>query len=1055
MNIEVTKDSVIILENSDTPHENEYKITECRFNFDDFTNSFQVKRAIFTILSTDEMYETDIINNKCDIPAEVLKHEYEIVKLGVYGFNIDENDDLANRFSPSYAEFTVPTGSYRDGAVSPEIITPTQYDLYSQALQEGLEEVNSKLDDIDEALTNVNEAIVEVNDAIEETNNLNLNVSDKVDGDVTVTLTKKDATTKSVVISDGTSLQFMWQGTSLGIKTDDMSEYVFVDLQGIQGVPGPQGEPFRIKKTYPSIADMNADFDNMEYGDYVMIASTVEVEDNAKLYTRGENQWIFMTDFSGATGIKGETGATPNIQIGTVTSGSTPNVTRTGTDENPILNFVLQPGQTGPQGQPGTTGATGNGIASIEKTSTSGLVDTYTITFTNGQTTTYQITNGANGNVVDVQVDGTSVVDNGIANIIGLTQMKQELEDMYNLLPKVSGTGETITLDGTVAGKMLVDLKGNTSQETTTGSQLIDFTTLSNSNTTNSFVNDILTVNTSSGTYANAFKDITSIYKSNSSKVLRFDFTSLNSSTDLTGQNGYVRLRIVKTDNSVTNVNLVNTDKSISTHTIPNDVSDISSTSLTIYANNTNTAMTNTVTINKPILHFGSTSTDYEPYTNGVSPNPDFPSDIHVVSGDNSIDVCGKNLSQLENGSLWDSNGAERDLTNSVRTKFIIFESGMTITPKIFTSLTTRYLQYCLYDSSKTFISLNNFTDGTPITTSNTNVKYIRFKMTGPVNGSMTIDDINFMVVSGTTTPTTYEAYTGASYPISLGDIELCKIGDYQDSIKKSTGKNLCNTTFELGGIDTTTGQNGSGTDRVRTKDYVEVKPNTTYTLSGVQGSRIVCFYNSSKAYLSYEVVGSQSTSGTFITPNDTSYIRWYIIQTNTNINEMLNEGSTALPYEPYGKIWYLNKQIGKVILNGSENWLYSLQANVSRFDTTITNAVKGSATNNPILSTHFKTEFALTNRRVFLSGSGNLISIIDNDFSNTNDFKNWLSSNNVTCYYGYTTPTYTEITDSTLLSQLEALYNAKSKNSQTNITQENNDLPFILDTTALKQLTQ
>lgn len=64
------------------------------------------------------------------------------------------------------------------------------------------------------------------------------------------------------------------------------------------------GEPFTIKKTYSSVAEMNADFNNMQLGDYVMIASTVEVEDNAKLYTRGESQWIFITDFSGATGIR-------------------------------------------------------------------------------------------------------------------------------------------------------------------------------------------------------------------------------------------------------------------------------------------------------------------------------------------------------------------------------------------------------------------------------------------------------------------------------------------------------------------------------------------------------------------------------------------------------------------------------------------------------------------------------------------------------------------------------------------------------------------------------
>lgn len=36
----------------------------------------------------------------------------------------------------------------------------------------------------------------------------------------------------------------------------------------------------------------------------------------------------------------------------------------------------------------------GNGIENIEKTATSGLVDTYTITFTDGSTTTFDVTNG-------------------------------------------------------------------------------------------------------------------------------------------------------------------------------------------------------------------------------------------------------------------------------------------------------------------------------------------------------------------------------------------------------------------------------------------------------------------------------------------------------------------------------------------------------------------------------------------------------------------------------------------------------------------------------------
>jgi hypothetical protein len=45
----------------------------------------------------------------------------------------------------------------------------------------------------------------------------------------------------------------------------------------------------------------------------------------------------------------------------------------------------------------GADGADGNGIVSIAKTATVGLVDTYTITSDDGSTTTYDITNGQNG----------------------------------------------------------------------------------------------------------------------------------------------------------------------------------------------------------------------------------------------------------------------------------------------------------------------------------------------------------------------------------------------------------------------------------------------------------------------------------------------------------------------------------------------------------------------------------------------------------------------------------------------------------------------------------
>lgn len=59
-------------------------------------------------------------------------------------------------------------------------------------------------------------------------------------------------------------------------------------------------------------------------------------------------------------------------------------------------------------GEPGPTGDDGVGIVGIEKTSASGLEDTYTITYTNGDTDTLIVTNGAQGPKGEDGADGRS-----------------------------------------------------------------------------------------------------------------------------------------------------------------------------------------------------------------------------------------------------------------------------------------------------------------------------------------------------------------------------------------------------------------------------------------------------------------------------------------------------------------------------------------------------------------------------------------------------------------------------------------------------------------------
>lgn len=65
--------------------------------------------------------------------------------------------------------------------------------------------------------------------------------------------------------------------------------------------------------------------------------------------------------------------------------------------DNTTDTFQVKNGKDGANGQDGVNGQDGQdgrGIVNIEKTSTSGLIDTYTITYTDGTTSTYNVTNG-------------------------------------------------------------------------------------------------------------------------------------------------------------------------------------------------------------------------------------------------------------------------------------------------------------------------------------------------------------------------------------------------------------------------------------------------------------------------------------------------------------------------------------------------------------------------------------------------------------------------------------------------------------------------------------
>lgn len=112
---------------------------------------------------------------------------------------------------------------------------------------------------------------------------------------------------------------------------------------------------------------------------------------------RGAQGETGATGATGETGPQGPSGSAATIAVGNVTSGSSASVVNSGTSSAAVFDFVLPKGDKGDTGSAGPTGPTGNGISSITKTGTVGLVDTYTIAFTDGTSTTFTVTNGQDG----------------------------------------------------------------------------------------------------------------------------------------------------------------------------------------------------------------------------------------------------------------------------------------------------------------------------------------------------------------------------------------------------------------------------------------------------------------------------------------------------------------------------------------------------------------------------------------------------------------------------------------------------------------------------------
>ena len=299
---------------------------------------------------------------------------------------------------------------------------------------------------------------------------------------------------------------------------------------------------------------------------------------------------------------------------------------------------------------------------------------------------------------------------------------------------------------------------------------------------------------------------------------------------------------------------------------------------------------------------------------------------------------------------------------------------------------------------------------------------------------------------------TTYEPYQGQSYEVNLG-------------------KNLFSVAFDSGGSTPASDTNAftltKPSTRAKTFNFPTTLAAGAYTISfnitsdttsqsSVTGGIRCQLLSSSGAMISGTTavaIGTGAKSKTWTVSEPVRAIYFYINGSEADdvsvamTNVMLERGSTPTSYAPYftpielckigtyqdriykdsGK-WYVEKQVGKVTYDGSndESWGQTTNGNfryIAPTEPAYTNGAGGVISavmsDSYAPAPYFNLNDAVVDYGVGLGANNSRIAIRNKDISDVATWRTWLASNPTTAYYALATPTTTEITDDTLLSQL------------------------------------
>lgn len=261
--------------------------------------------------------------------------------------------------------------------------------------------------------------------------------------------------------------------------------------------------------------------------------------------------------------------------------------------------------------------------------------------------------------------------------------------------------------------------------------------------------------------------------------------------------------------------------------------------------------------------------------------------------------------------------------------------------------------------------------------------------------------------------------------PYVSNPIELCKIGSYVDKLKRAEGKNLCSNIQlqDANNIRYYFDKTISKTFTFSTIVNVATANNSIYlVVDGTNYGRIGTISGTANTIISGTYTLSDDNYQAIQNGNE-CYLLLYKSSAGFTLPSyaMINEGSTALPYEPYGTNWYIEKNIGKVNME-DYNWTkYGTNiTGINRFATTGIPNVKYVANNKQLGD-------ALSNMYANHTGSGmsgvayNFC--IDTNMVQTTDDSSLTKPRGV-LYYALKTPEYEIITNENLIQQLNNIQN-------------------------------